>query len=346
MFKNIILFLSLILTTVSSQALTDFNSLYFGGTYGRTTPFSGTSFRDDVAGDQSFGLYVGHKYSDKLSAELGYDKNSFDDVKFDAEFIHVGGAYRPASQEFVTPVLRVALGFNQNKIDNAKDESGLGLKLGGGLEFHFPFFTFTALADWRYLDKVSSSLKESQALVATIGVIWPPIKATTASSSKNEPAKAKTQKIDTDKDGVEDSKDKCPNTKANVVVNAIGCAQTETAVFKINVEFASGKTNLQDQYLSEVQELAELMKANPKANVEIAGHTDNTGSEKVNMTLSAARAKSVADALTQKYGVDSSRIKSNGYGSSQPVADNATAEGRKTNRRVDAKISFQQEVKK
>ena len=339
--------LATLLFSFPTFAALDFDSLYFGGTFGRSAPFSGKRFKDSTGGDQSFGFYLGHKYNDKWAAELGFDKNSFDDSDLDSEFIHVGGAYRFGSQEFVTPVLRAALGLNENKVDSGSDESGLGLKLGGGLEFNFPIFTFTALADWRYLDKVSSSLKESQALVATIGIIWPPIqKSSSAPKSATSASTKPKSENDQDHDGVLDSKDKCPNTAMGVAVNSIGCAKTETAVFKIKVEFEAGKTNLQDRFLSEVEELAELMKSNPEALVEIAGHTDNTGSEKLNTILSGQRAKSVADALVQRHGINSTRIKSTGYGPTKPIADNSTLDGRKQNRRVEALISFQKEMKK
>lgn len=341
-----ILLATLFLSLPTFAAL-DFDSLYFGGTLGRTAPFSGNRFKDATGGDKSWGLYLGHKYNDKWAAEVGYDKNSFDDVDLDSEFINVGGAYRFNSQAAVTPVLRAAVGFNENKVDGGSDESGLGLKLGGGLEFHFPIFTFTALADWRYLDKVSSSLKESQAFVATIGIIWPPIQTSAASTKSSTSAAAKPTSVnDQDHDGVLDSKDKCPSSVMGIPVNSIGCAKTETAVYKIKVEFEAGKTNLQDKYLSEVEELATLMKSNPEAQVEIAGHTDNTGSEKMNTTLSGQRAKSVADALIQKHGIDATRIKSTGYGPTKPIVDNSTIEGRKKNRRVEALISFQKEMKK
>lgn len=339
--------LTALLFSTSVFAAVDFNSLYFGGTLGRSAPLSGQRFNDATSGDQSWGLYLGHKYNEKWAAELGYDKNSFDDTDLDSEFIHVGGAYRSNAREFATPVLRAALGLNQNKLDGSSDQSGLGLKLGGGIEFHFPIFTFTTLADWRYLDKVASSVKDSQALVATLGIIWPPIQSTVSVPNTAVSAVAKAKSIDDqDFDGITDSKDKCPNTTKGVIVNSLGCAKTETAVFKIQVEFEAGKSNLQDRYLSEVAELAEMMKANPEAQLEIAGHTDNTGSAKLNTVLSAQRAQSVANLLIQKHGIAASRIKPTGYGPSKPLVDNATSEGRKQNRRVEALISFQQEVKK
>ena len=71
--------------------------------------------------------------------------------------------------------------------------------------------------------------------------------------------------------------------------------------------------------------------------IEISGHTDKTGSEQLNFKLSEARAKAVVDYLI-KNGVDQSRMEFRGYGSLQPISDNANAAGRAKNRRVEFKI--------
>ena len=69
--------------------------------------------------------------------------------------------------------------------------------------------------------------------------------------------------------------------------------------------------------------------------VAIYGHTDNTGSDAINQPLSVSRANSVSNYL-KSCGVSASQIKSvEGQGSSNPVADNSTVEGRKQNRRVE-----------
>ena len=79
-------------------------------------------------------------------------------------------------------------------------------------------------------------------------------------------------------------------------------------------------------------DLAELV-----AKVEIAGHADSVGSEDYNLNLSQQRADEVKKYLVNK-GVSSARLNAIGYGETQPVADNATPEGRKQNRRVDFKV--------
>jgi outer membrane protein OmpA-like peptidoglycan-associated protein len=72
----------------------------------------------------------------------------------------------------------------------------------------------------------------------------------------------------------------------------------------------------------------------PKLNINVDGHTDNTGKAESNMTLSQKRAESVKTYLVSK-GINGDRLIPTGYGQTQPVADNATAEGRSKNRRVN-----------
>ena len=69
-------------------------------------------------------------------------------------------------------------------------------------------------------------------------------------------------------------------------------------------------------------------------NIEVAGHTDSRGSDEYNMKLSQRRAEAVRSYLVSK-GIASDRLSAKGYGESQPVADNATDEGRFQNRRVE-----------
>lgn len=84
-----------------------------------------------------------------------------------------------------------------------------------------------------------------------------------------------------------------------------------------------------------LQTLADLMKKDATLKIEIAGHTDNTGNAAANQTLSEKRASTVKKTLTDKYGVDASRLTAKGYGAEQPIADNGAEAGRAINRRVE-----------
>ena len=84
-------------------------------------------------------------------------------------------------------------------------------------------------------------------------------------------------------------------------------------------------------------QLKEMLEQHPSIKIELRGHTDNQGTVDHNQKLSEARAKAVADYLIGK-GIDKRRLTWVGFGKSQPVADNATAEGRSKNRRVEYRI--------
>lgn len=105
-----------------------------------------------------------------------------------------------------------------------------------------------------------------------------------------------------------------------------------------NIFFETAKATLKEESNNELDRLVKLMKDVPSLKVEISGHTDNTGSAKLNDKLSQDRAQSVVDYLTNN-GISSSRLTAKGYGSNEPVADNGTAAGRQENRRVEFKIT-------
>ncbi len=104
-----------------------------------------------------------------------------------------------------------------------------------------------------------------------------------------------------------------------------------------NILFETGKSILTTGSYTELDRLAGILEDSPLMRIEISGHTDNTGSLDLNNRLSQNRAQAVVEYLVQK-GIDRARLEFKGYGPQQPIADNATAEGRKMNRRVEFKI--------
>jgi outer membrane protein OmpA-like peptidoglycan-associated protein len=104
-----------------------------------------------------------------------------------------------------------------------------------------------------------------------------------------------------------------------------------------NILFQTGKSILSTSSYSELDRLLGILNDNPQMKIEISGHTDNTGSLQLNLKLSEDRAKAVVEYLAQK-GIDRTRLEFKGFGPQQPIADNATADGRSKNRRVEFKI--------
>ncbi|KAA5839247.1 OmpA family protein [Pseudomonas chlororaphis] len=105
-----------------------------------------------------------------------------------------------------------------------------------------------------------------------------------------------------------------------------------------DVLFDTGKASLKPGNQRNVQQLADFLLNNPERKVRIEGFTDSVGSDAFNQTLSERRAESVAFAL-ERLGVDMTRIKTQGYGKEYPVADDASAQSRQLNRRVEVIIS-------
>ena len=110
------------------------------------------------------------------------------------------------------------------------------------------------------------------------------------------------------------------------------------SIFEIkNLNFKTAKYNIEEKYFQELDNLKSLLVNEIEIRIEIAGHTDNNGSELANQLLSENRAKSVKSYLV-KNGIEESRIKCVGYGKKQPIANNSTKEGRKKNRRIEIRI--------
>lgn len=101
-----------------------------------------------------------------------------------------------------------------------------------------------------------------------------------------------------------------------------------------DIYFAVNDDKLQEESFETLDKVVDLLNDNPKLEIEIGGHTDNTGSESYNLKLSERRAKAVVDYLVEKK-VDPSRLEFKGYGSSDPKSTNETEQGKKKNRRTE-----------
>jgi outer membrane protein OmpA-like peptidoglycan-associated protein len=104
-----------------------------------------------------------------------------------------------------------------------------------------------------------------------------------------------------------------------------------------SVLFKRGTADMLESSYEELDRVAGMLKKNPNIEIELSGHTDNTGSSKLNIELSQKRSDTVQDYLINK-GVSAKRLKSKGYGGSRPIASNRSEATRKLNRRVEFTI--------
>ena len=103
------------------------------------------------------------------------------------------------------------------------------------------------------------------------------------------------------------------------------------------VTFATNSYAIQPQFQATLNDVASTLASYNQTYIDVYGHTDSTGNDSINIPLSQNRAQAVSNYLASR-GVASARIGTQGFGASQPVASNATPEGRQQNRRVEIKI--------
>ena len=147
---------------------------------------------------------------------------------------------------------------------------------------------------------------------------------------------------DADNDGVADKDDKCPNNAGMSSTN--GCPEgmiTPEEAFTIlgksrMVLFSIGRSEIKSKHTQHLDEIAEIMIANPQSTFTLEGNTDTTGPDKLNERLAVDRAEVIKNYLVKK-GVDANRLSTVGNSDTKPVATNETREGRSKNRRTDVR---------
>jgi len=162
---------------------------------------------------------------------------------------------------------------------------------------------------------------------------------------------------DSDKDGVFDGIDQCPNTPESARVDKDGCpieiSEKEVELLdtgKItvrNIHFETAKWDVLPDSYSVLDEIGKILIQWPDLRVEVGGHADARGSDAYNLTLSEKRANAVLQYLLGKFPqINASQYTAKGYGESMPVATNKTAEGMALNRRVEFKVLNTEVLKK
>lgn len=359
--KGLICGISMILTS-SVFASNLAGKFGLGLDVGYPIPSFGNAFNDAANPELSFGVHARYHLCENFGLELGVSRADFKNVNLRYDNANLLGFYRTHGADDFTFVLGAGVGMT--KIHNYEPKSAkLDVLARLGLEYNLAeSLTIAANADYQYVTKFAGKMPTGRAHVVTptLALTWyfgaseiiSEVKNSPIVTNKVEEVKAEITntieekkaevmakvETDTDKDGVLDSEDKCPNTKASEKVNEFGCSVKEKAEIKINVEFSSGKTEVAPEYESQLKEVADFLTKYNTVKVQIAGHTDNSGSAVINTKLSQKRAQSVLNALV-KLGVEKKRMTAKGFGPLHPIADNKTEEGRQKNRRVVAVIS-------
>lgn len=358
------LFIAFMLISTSSLFASDLNGKFgLGANLGYPVPSFGNSFNNVANPKIAYGIHGRYHFTSSFGLELGVTRAEFKRTNYKFNNGNILGFYRTAASNDFTFV--VGAGLAITKISNYTPSN---LKLSSlvrlGVEQNITAdLTFGAYADYQYVSKLLGAMptKRAHVISPVLAITYyfgsdavksqinsnedlkkmmneTKEKAESKLNEKKDELKLKAgMDKDTDGDGVLDSEDKCPNSKAGDKVNTFGCAETEKAEINLNINFDSGKAIVKPEYSSKLNEVKEFMEKFKNTKLNIEGYTDNSGSAVANTKLSQARASAVMKELI-KLGVDKSRLTAKGYGPKNPIADNNTTEGKQTNRRVVAVI--------
>lgn len=319
-----------------------------------TVTLGGTQniFDDDRGVDDElipFGAFE-LRFNDRWAAEAWYSDGDTeaDDFNFDVDITrwHLDALYYLKPRGALHPYL--AGGAGQLKRD-ADLPMGLGsesdtdeeVNFGGGVHW-FLSDNFSLRGDARYLFGFDDDTSD---FTISLGISY---RFGGSDRRAPEPAPApepepepEPEPLDSDGDGVIDDKDACPGTPPGRTVDERGCEPRfiRGESVELQVNFALNSDQVDDNYLDDIQALADFMKRHPDVIAEIEAHTDSSGAESYNQDLSQRRAESVIRVLTDRFGVAANRLVARGYGETRPIASNDTREGRAANRRVVASLA-------
>lgn len=249
-------------------------------------------------------------------------------LDLDGMYVNTGGLHRPGFD--------VAAGVSL-PLDDART-----LRVG-------PFVRYTHIVQ---IDRADADNRDAKLLTFGVGVEFGNGVARVAdvddapADVTHETVRDVTREVcsDRDDDKVPDTVDRCPDVKG--VSDAWGCPPYEKIIvqkdkleLKEKLYFAWDAATLEPASFAVLDEVVQALQDNRGFRVQVEGHTDSTGGDGHNQTLSEQRAAAVLDYLVA-HGVAPDRLVSKGFASSVPTDTNSTVEGRENNRRVEFVVSF------
>ena len=302
---------------------------------------TGYNFQDSDRGTEDapfvtlgFGKFLTPRFS--LETELNYQnpsKNVNDDLWWSQYGISLDGRYHFRGVDAKWwPYVRGGLGWQRHEEEydafpnpnspGQHEDSNLAVNLGVGLQADVGRVDVRGEIGTR-IDfddqqaRIGSQEDQFTDLLASIGMtiaLGPEPIAPIAPA----PVAASCADLDDDGDGVNNCNDKCPGSQAGQTIGPDGCPVPVSIDLK-GVNFDFDRSTLRPDAVAILNEAVEILKRYPDLRVEVAGHTDECGTDAYNQGLSERRARAVYDYLTSN-GIDSGRLSGpNGYGESRPL---------------------------
>ncbi len=314
-------------------------------------------FNDDKTQDDDLGYQLGFEMplKDRLTLSMQYWDVDTDVLgglgSGDVDMYHSGVNYNFDKVSGWQPYVGAGIGALQISRAALTDVGHTTIDLNAGVKY---FFSNNWLAKFEAMFiEPTNSFNSDWAIGASIGYAFGSLNQHPAASPAPEPTPAPAAPVaqapmDSDRDGVVDSMDACPNTSRNLAVDSRGCVILDASQREqtLAVHFDTNQSVVKDEYQIEIEEFADFLREYNNTTVVIEGHTDSDGAEDYNQALSERRANAVMNVLINRYRIAASRLSAVGYGESRPVATNSTAAGKAQNRRIDASVSVRVQVER
>lgn len=271
----------------------------------------------------TFGLGLGYYLTNALGSELMLNVAPTNGQPGDFNVKVFSGRldlfYDILPENNLVPYVAGGLGAIRFCNSDLKDDTDFMVNYGAGLKYYLNE-SVALRGDVRHLisfDKTHSNI------VYTVGMVF------NLGGSK-KPVQARSTAVEEERREYKDTADRCTGVPEGATTDSRGCWVID------DLYFETGTSVIKKGPHNNLDEVVTVMEKNPKLKVEVQGYADNRGSAEFNQSLSEKRAEAVRDYIVSK-GIDKDRIKAKGYGSSNPVMSNDTAEGRAKNRRVELK---------
>ncbi|MCL1112006.1 MULTISPECIES: OmpA family protein [Shewanella] len=164
----------------------------------------------------------------------------------------------------------------------------------------------------------------------------------------DKPTEQKFDLTDMDQDGVITARENCAGTILGAEVDNYGCGQVSDInnTQELKILFANNSDVIEQEYYSQIEKVAKILKKYPETKVVIEGHTSLRGSYELNLALSQKRAKAVIDVLENTFEIGEDRMSAVGYSFDKPIDTSGTPEGEVRNRRVIATVTGEDTMSK
>jgi len=288
--------------------------------------------------DIGFSLGLGYDFTDQVSGELNIFDMDLDGPGADTDlFQYRADMFYNLDRKIggLTPFVVGGVGHNAFDVNEETVwDAGLGVRY----QINDRFEWRTAVRKFWGMDEHFHDYGIDSSLIFRFGgnSSAAPVAQTPRAAAPVAAAPA-----DQDNDGVPDSRDDCPDTPRNHRVDDRGCSIVleEVARIDLNVQFDFDQAVVKPEYIAEIRQVADFLNENDDTVAVLEGHTDSTGTAEYNQGLSQRRVDAVRQILMQQFGIESGKVRAQGFGETRPIASNDTADGRAQNRRVQSVIS-------